>query len=136
MEFELITLSGVQFKDKIAEISLPTVAGQLSILPQHEALTAVASNGAVIIRLFDGSSQTFALYGGILDIVNNQVRLLADEAEHSDELIEEEIIEALAEAERLKANATTSHDVTAASRMVERQTVRLGVARLKRHHNR
>lgn len=136
MQFELITLSGTLFSGEIAEVSLPTVAGQLSILPKHEALTSVAAEGAVVVRLSHGETQVFAIFGGLLDISGHQVRLLADEAEHSDDLIEEEIASALAEAERLKANATTSHEITAASRMVERQTVRLGVARLKRRHNR
>jgi F-type H+-transporting ATPase subunit epsilon len=134
MQFELITLSGVLFSGEVTEVSLPTVAGQLSILPKHEALTSVASSGAVIIRSASGEAQTFVLFGGILDITSNHVRLLADEAEHSNELDEVEIAAALAEAERLKLSASSVHDITTASRMVERQTIRLGVAKLKRRH--
>jgi F-type H+-transporting ATPase subunit epsilon len=136
MQFELLTLSGPRFQGEIAEVSLMTASGQIAILPHHEPLTSVVVAGAISVVEKNGHSEHFATFGGLLEVTKERIRVLADEAEPANELVEAEIEAAIAEAERLKNDATTSSQLAHANRMLDRSTVRLGVARLKRHRRR
>jgi F-type H+-transporting ATPase subunit epsilon len=136
MKFELLTLTGTKFDGEANEVVLNTSVGQIGVLPHHEPLTAIAVAGPVEVKDRSGHNSLFAIFGGVLEVTKDYVRLLADEAEHEDELIESEIQAALEEAEKLKANAKTQHQLIAADRMIDRSNVRLGVAKLKRRHRR
>jgi F-type H+-transporting ATPase subunit epsilon len=131
MRFDLLTLSGVKFSGDVLQVSLTTVEGQVGILPDHEPMTAVAVGGAVTVRT-KAKTEVFATYGGLLEVTAQHVRLLADEAEHEDELVASEIEVALRRAEEHKANAKDKVELARAQQMVDRQAVRLGVARMRR----
>jgi F-type H+-transporting ATPase subunit epsilon len=134
VKFELLTLTGAKFEGEAEQVSLVTTDGEIGILPYHEPLMAVAVPGPVTVKPKQGREQTFATFGGMLEVGGNRVRLLADEAEHEDELVAKEIEAALREAEALKAAAKDKHELARAQELVDRQTVRLGVARLARRH--
>ncbi len=133
MHFELLTLTGAKFQGEVTQVSLTTVDGQIGILPHHEELTAIAVPGPVRVRERGGKESVFATFGGLLEIdPDGTTRLLADEAEHADELVQAEIEKALEMAEQLKAAAKDKHELARAQQLVDRQTVRLGVAKLRR----
>lgn len=133
MQFELLTLKGVKFRGQASEVSLRTVDGQLGILPHHEPLTAIVVPGPVSVRS-NGKHELYASFGGLLEVRDNVVRLLANEAEAADELIHEEIETALAKAEALRASARDKHELHRAQELVDRHIVRLEVSRLRRRH--
>lgn len=139
MQFELLTVGGVKYTGRVAEISLATTSGRVGILPHHEPLTTVVAPGPVVVRPAGNEpEQLFALYGGLLEVTPEGVRLLADEAELADDLIQTEIEAALKRAEELKAQARDRHELHRAQELIDRQTVRLEVAQLRRrgrHHN-
>jgi len=135
MDFELITLHGIKYHGDIAEVSLMTTAGQVAILPRHEPLTTVVAPGAVVIRARDGKTELYAIFGGLLEITADGVRLLADEAEHAEDMVVSEIKTALTDAQELRSGAKDSRQVAHAHRLIDRHTVRLDVARLHRHKN-
>ncbi len=134
MRFELLTLTGSKYDGEVAEVSLATASGQIGILPHHEPLTAVAVAGPVVVRPRSGRAELFATFGGLLEVNADGVRLLADEAEHADDLIESEIQAALKKAEELKAKAKDKHALHRAEELIDRHEVRLEVARMKRRH--
>ena len=59
IHFELVTLSGTQFGDNVYEIILPTLDGQIGVLPGHMPLISVATNGIVSIRRKPGDRDDF-----------------------------------------------------------------------------
>jgi len=134
MKFELLTLAGKKYDGDIAEVTLRTAVGALGVLPGHEPLTAVVIPGPVVARGVDGSTEIFATYGGLLEVTPERVRLLADEADHADELVGHEIEEALAHARALRAEAKDSHELAAAEALVDRAAVRLDVVHMRRSH--
>lgn len=133
MNFELITLTGTKWSGEANEVTLKTANGQLGILPHHEPLTAIAAAGPVEIHPKGGKPELFASFGGLLEVTADTTRLLADEAEHADELIQEEITAALTKAEQLKANARSKHELHRAQQLIDRHAVRLEVVHLRRH---
>ena len=135
MQFQILTLTGTKFDGEASEVSLRTSSGQIGILSRHEPLTAVVVAGPVVIHTGGGKSEVFASFGGLLDVTPDRARLLADEAEHSDDLIHEEIEAALAKAEKLKSGAKNKHELHRAQEMIDRHAVRLEVVRLRRHRH-
>jgi F-type H+-transporting ATPase subunit epsilon len=134
MHFELLTLSGVKYSGEVSEVALKTAYGSLAILPHHEPFTAVVVPGPVTVRSHGKDEDLFATFGGIIEVIDNKVRLLADEADHADDLIESEIEEALSKAELAKVAAKEGKELNHAQQMVDRHAVRLEVARIRRRH--
>lgn len=132
MQFELLTLTGAKFIGEASEVTLTTENGQIGILPHHELLTAIVKPGPVFVRVKGGKQNVYATFGGLLEVTENVTRLLADEAEHADDLVQAEIEKALELAHELKKAAKDKHELAHAQELVDRQTVRLGVARLHR----
>lgn len=134
MQFQLLTLAGTLYEDDAVEVVVRTATGEIGILPNHEALTSIVLPGPVTVKSTSGESDTFVTFGGLIEIDGEMCRLLADEAEHSDDLIVHEIEEALAKAEALRVGAKDKHELAHALNLVDRHTVRLNVARIKRRH--
>lgn len=132
MHFELLTLTGAKFQGEVSQVTLTTANGQIGILPHHEDLTAQVLPGPVTVKEKSGKQSVFATFGGLLEVTKTGTRLLADEAEHEDDLIQAEVQAALAEAQSMKVAAKDKHELARAQEMVDRQTVRLGVAKLHR----
>ena len=136
MQFELLTITGPRYQGEIDEVSVMTAAGQVAIRPHHEPLTSVVAPGAVVVTPKSGKAELFVTFGGLLEVTAEHVRILTDEAEPADDLVESEIQAAIAEAQRLIASAKDAPQLAHANRMLDRSSVRLGVARLKRHRHR
>jgi len=131
MKVELLTLTGAKFSGTATELLLTTADGMLVVLPDHEPLTATLPPGPVTIH--NGHQKdTFAIFGGILEVTPGQAQVMADIAEHSDELDQAEIEAALAQAEALKSAAGTHHELHRAQTMIDRSHVRLGVINIRR----
>jgi len=136
VDFSLITLAGTQYHDIVSEVLLTTPEGEMVIMPNHEPLTAVVLGGPLTIRTKSKKEDIYAIYGGILEIEDNKVNLLADEADHIDSLVESNIAEALKLAEKLKNNAQTKSELQRANQIVDRHAIRLDVSRIRRRKHR
>lgn len=138
--FQLVSLSGKKFDEDVHEVVLPTLDGEIGVLQDHMPLVSVATNGVVIIRRNakdpDHKREFFATNGGVIEVANNNLRVLVDEADHADEVNESEAQKALQRAEKMKSEAKDQVSLDHAQSMVDRQTVRLQVAGLKRRHQR
>ncbi len=134
MHVEVLTLTGAKFQGEAAELALRTATGEIGILPHHEPMVAVVVPGPVIVRPVNGHEHVFAGFGGVVEVTPDAVRLLVDEVEPAEALVQSEIEAALARAEALKAAAKTKHELANAQSLVDRHTVRLEVSHLRRRH--
>lgn len=136
LKFQIITLSGVKFDEEVYEIGLPTPDGQIGIFPHHMPLVSLAVPGVIKVRRLqhhgDDKLEYFATDGGVIEILDNTVRILADEAIKAEEIHEETALKALKEAEESYKNAKDRVSLDKAQAMIDRQRVRLNVASLKR----
>lgn len=136
--FQLVALSGKKFDDDVYEVVLPTLDGEIGVLQDHMPLVSVATNGAIMVRRnpkdSDSQREFFAVNGGVVEVSNNTLRVLVDEADHAEELNEAEIQKALERAQKMKTEAKDQVSLEHAQQLVDRQAVRLQVAALKRRH--
>ena len=136
MDFQLVTLAGVRIDEPVHEVIIPTTSGEIAVFPHHEPLVSVATLGVISVRRKkeDTAEQMefFAISGGVVEIGNNRVRVLVDEAEHGADIVEAESKAALERAIHMRDNATNQVELEKAHQMVDRHAVRLKVAELHR----
>lgn len=137
MKLELITLTGPKFEEEAYEVNLATADGVISVLPGHMPLVTLAVPGVISVRRHKGDGddklEHYATNGGIVEISANKVKLLVDEADHADEIVEDEAKQALERARAAKEAATDKMELDKAQELIDRQAVRLKVAELRRH---
>ena len=138
--FQLVALSGKKFDDDVYEVILPTLDGEIGVLQDHMPLISVATNGSIAVRRdpkdSDAQREYFACSGGAIDVSDNNLRVLVDEADNADDINESEAQKALERAQKMKAEAKDEVSLEHAKSLVDRYEVRLQVAGLKRRHQR
>lgn len=140
MKLELVTLAGVVLDQDVYEVILPTTQGEIAVFPDHEPLVTVAVPGAIAVRAAKEDSndqlEYFAISGGVIEISGRKVRVLVDEADSSDDISEADSAAALKRAVELRDSATSQVEREKAHQLVDRHSVRLKVAELRRRRRR
>jgi F-type H+-transporting ATPase subunit epsilon len=134
--FQLVSITGKKYDEEVYEVILPTLDGQIGVLKDHMPLVSVAAPGVILVRKnprdSDGSRQIFATSGGAIEVSNNSLKVLVDEADQADNINEVEAQKALERANKMKAEAKDQVSLEHAQQLVDRYEVRLQVAGLKR----
>lgn len=140
MKFQLVTLLGVKVEADVYEVILPTADGEIAVFPGHEPLVSIAAPGAIAVRHdkadADDKLEFFAISGGVIEVTPSSLKVLVDEADSGEDIVEAESKAALERALKMKAEAKSQVDLEKASAMVDRHAVRLKVADLRRRHRR
>jgi F-type H+-transporting ATPase subunit epsilon len=132
MRLEIVSAErAVLSEDDVDQVVAPSADGQVTILPRHASLMTLLEPGELRIRR-RGEERAFAISGGFMEVHQSRVRILADAAEHTDEI---DIQRAQAAAERARAllsNPQRVEDLPAAYAALRLSQVRLRVARRRR----
>ena len=140
MKLNLITLEGIVLDTDVYEVILPTAEGEIAVFPSHEPLVTLAVPGAIAVRYNEADADSkldfFAISGGVIQISQKLVKVLVDEADRGDDIVENEVQAALERAIQLRDSADSQMDLDKAHQMVDRHQVRLKVAELRRRHHR
>ncbi len=131
MHVEVVTAERELYNGEADMVIAPGTEGELGILPRHAALLTTLKVGELLIKL-SGAEEPFFVSGGFLEVSNNSVTVLAETAEHA-----EEIDQARAEAARRRAQellAQTQSDTERAELLgaLERAMARIHVAEITR----
>lgn len=136
IRFQLVSLDGVEFDEDVYEVTLPTMAGQIGVLPKHMPLISVAQSGVILVRRTvaerDDMREVFAISGGAIEVSGDTLRVLVDEADNAEEITMEEAKAAMERAQKLKAEAKDSVSLEQAQSLIDRSAVRIQVAGMKR----
>lgn len=140
MNFQLVTLLGTKVDQDVYEVILPTAAGEIAVFPGHEPLVSLAVPGAIAVRTNKGDADSkldyYAISGGVVEVSPESLRVLVDEADSEDDIVESESKAALDRALKMKEGAKDQVELEKASQLVDRHAVRLKVADLRRRHRR
>ncbi|MCA9341648.1 ATP synthase F1 subunit epsilon [Candidatus Saccharibacteria bacterium] len=140
MKLQLVTLLGTKLDTDVYEVILPTLDGEIAVFPGHEPLVGVATPGAIVVRHKKSDDEKhldyFAISGGVIQVSPSLVRVLVDEADSGEDIIEAESKAALERALAHQKNAKDAIELEKATAMVDRHAVRLKVAGLRRRYKR
>lgn len=132
LSLEVVTAERLVLNDRGIDVVIaPGIVGELAILPKHAPLITPLAPGELRVRKGEDENSYFVA-GGFLEVLNDKVTILADAAEHVDE-----IDLARAEDARRRAQETLAHrhdqpDVATAEAALRRSLLRLRVAERRR----
>lgn len=102
LKCEIITQERLVYSEEVDIVMVRGIEGEMAILPRHAPLITPLDFGEVRIRR-SGLEESFAVGGGVLQVANNRVRILAESAEQADEIDLSRAEEARRRAEKLMA---------------------------------
>lgn len=105
LKVSIITPEETVYQTQEAKVVVaPASLGQVAILPSHSPLFTKLNSGEIKVRLQKNQENHFAVFGGFMDVNNNQVIILADFAQRSEAIDLKTAQKAKQEAETLMKN--------------------------------
>lgn len=124
---EIITPEKVVYNDDVQEVIVPTVNGEIAILPNHINLLTKLNPGELIIK--KGADQQYlAITGGFLEIQNNKISILAEYAVKAQDIEVARAMEAKKRAEKAMSEKSTEHELRIAQAEMIKAILELRVA--------
>ncbi|MCP4439141.1 MAG: ATP synthase F1 subunit epsilon [Aureispira sp.] len=77
MDLVILTPDAQVYEGQIERISAPGVAGEFEILTNHAPLVSALGEGTVMITTADRQNLTFEIKGGFMEVLNNNISVLA-----------------------------------------------------------
>ena len=132
MQLDIVTAERLLVSEQVDYVSAPGINGVLGILPRHVPLLTALAQGSLRYKK-DGEEHEFAIGGGFMEVRPDHVTVLADSAEHAEEIDERRAEEARQRAEKLlKEKPRSDPEAVRLEQALRRAEVRLKVARRKR----
>ena len=129
LNVEIVTGERVVYQEPDVDMVVaPGADGTLGILPHHAPLITLLASGE--LRIKKGSREdTIVVFGGFMEVTPDKVIVLADTAEHAEEidLARAEAARQRAETALAQARTGTPADLAAAEFALRRAAVRLRV---------
>jgi F-type H+-transporting ATPase subunit epsilon len=136
IRFQLITLTGIKFDNDVYEVTLPTLDGQIGVLPGHMPLTAVATIGVISVRRNskdrDYKLEYFACNGGVIEVKNDVLKAIVGEADNASEINEAEAKKAYEIAKEMKLNSKDQVNLEEANNLVDLLAVKIKITQLNK----
>lgn len=133
LSLTVITQERIVLKDEVDLVLAPGCAGQIGLLPGHIGLLTKLQPGELFI--FKGPSVTIlAVTGGLLDIHNNQLSVMADSAVRADEIDVAKVEAAKQKAEEALQERLSGHEFALAEADLRKAVLELKVAKKRYHH--
>jgi F-type H+-transporting ATPase subunit epsilon len=98
LRLEIVSPERRAYADDVDMVVVPGIDGQLGILPHHTRLITALGTGELKIKK-GGTEESMLISGGFVEVRPDKVVVMADLAEHSEEIDEARAVEARKQAE-------------------------------------
>ena len=124
---QLVSPERMLVDEQVTEAQIPALDGLIGVLPGHAPLVSELMPGGVLSYQAEGKEKVLAVYGGFVEVLPDRIRVLADAAEHKEEIdleaAREQLAKATAAAQQMKDNPETAiADVMRAQAKVDAAT--------------
>lgn len=114
LKLKIVTPERLVLEELVESVTLPTMEGEITILPEHVPIIAGLKSGDVV-AFANGEHIPMAVVGGFVEVKKEEevttVAVLADFAEHIADITDEAIEKAKARAEELRKLAENKEHV-------------------------
>lgn len=133
INLQIITPEKVAYKGEAEQVTLPTQDGEITILANHIPLISVIKHGKLVIKN-NSEEILMAVWGGFVEVKKNDLIIMTNTAERSEEIDEERAKKARERAEKLLAEKDKLSDVAFAdaTAALERSLMRLNIAKRRK----
>lgn len=83
---EIVTPEQILFKNEVQFLVVPELNGELGVLKNHAPMIAALDVGVMRYTDPEGKVKKIALSGGFMEVIYNEVRVLAETAEQGSEI--------------------------------------------------
>lgn len=134
IQFKIVTPEKIVYQNEALFVTIPTIKGEITVLPKHIPLVAVLNAGELRIQTADKEEVSMAVSGGLVKVNKKEVIVLADTAELAEEIDEERAKKARDRAKKLLQEVRSKEmvDHTALVAKINKELARLKVASKKR----
>ena len=77
MQLDILTPDKALFSGEVESVILPGSKGQFEILKNHAAIVSSLDKGSVRVKTTDGKTQIIEVNGGVVEVLNNKIVVLA-----------------------------------------------------------
>lgn len=131
MKLRIITPKKMVLEEEIEAVTLPSIEGEITILPNHVSLFSLLKEGVVKIK-YEKKEDFLAIGGGYVETNGDYVNILVSRAYGQNEINQTATEKAIKEAgENLKKAKTTEERMQAAS-LLRRSIVDLKLLKKRR----
>ncbi len=128
LKLEIVTPEGTAFAEDVNLVTLPGVAGQFGVYPQHVPLMTQMVPGEIIVN--KGGRETYiAAGGGLIEVTASHVAILTDLAVQADKIDEAKAEEARRRAEARLKEKLSDEEVAMTNASLARSLAQLKVKR-------
>ncbi|HLR26523.1 MAG TPA: ATP synthase F1 subunit epsilon [Fodinibius sp.] len=78
---QILTPEGTIFDDEVTGVKLPGTMGSFEVKTLHANIISTLEIGEVLVRKATGEELHYAITGGLVEVVDNKLNLLAEAAE-------------------------------------------------------
>ncbi|MCF8242337.1 MAG: F0F1 ATP synthase subunit epsilon [Melioribacteraceae bacterium] len=126
LTLEIVTPSKVSFRGMVKSITVPGTEGSFQVLFNHAPIISSLDIGVVKIVDTEGNEKKYSCSGGTVEVLKNQILLLAESFESKDEIDVDRAKDALNRAKkRLSRKNEEEVDLTRAEASLQRAVNRL-----------
>ncbi len=127
LNLDIITPSKSVFKGEVKSITVPGTKGRFEVLKNHAPIISTFEIGMIKVDLNELKSNYYSTAGGTIEVLNNQIIVLADSIELVDEIDEDRAAKAKQRAEERLANKNSETNIIRAQAALARAINRLSV---------
>ncbi len=131
LRLEIVTPEAVVYSEDVEMVTLPSVEGELGILPGHVGLMTQLVPGQLIVRK-GGHDEFLAVGAGLVEVTGKRVSILTDMAISADKIDEAKIEEARQRAEARLQEKLSAEEVAAVNASLARSLAQLQVKRRRK----
>jgi F-type H+-transporting ATPase subunit epsilon len=77
MQLDILTPDKALFSGEVESVIFPGSKGQFEILKNHAAIVSSRDKGSVKVKTTDGKTQVFEVNGGVVEVLDNKIVVLA-----------------------------------------------------------
>ena len=76
LKLTITRVDGPVFDGEVISVAVPGTAGDMELLAGHESIISPLKSGDLRVRKADGTTETFTLTSGTLELSNNHATIL------------------------------------------------------------
>lgn len=137
--FSVVTPEGVTYESHIHSATIPTEAGQITVLHKHTPIVSALKPGAMTLRKEKDEEVLLAVSGGLVEVRRDgRVVVLADTAERAEDIDVERARAARKRAEEAMQREEFDRDIEYAEleAALQKELARIKVAEMRKHARR
>jgi len=107
---EIVTPERIVYTNEVRMVVAPTIDGEIGIMPLHAPLVSALKPGEIRVMLGDDKVEWFAISGGYIQVHEDKVIVLADQAAASSQIDVERARQTLESARRRMEEIATDDE--------------------------